>query len=70
MSNEVKDTVKETEQAMQKSIEAMENDFHTMRTGRATSALVERVQVEYYGADVPLLQLAPNLHLAIRYLPL
>ena len=58
MSNEVKDTVKETEQAMQKSIEAMENDFHTMRTGRATSALVERVQVEYYGADVPLLQLA------------
>ena len=58
MSNEVKDTVKETEQAMQKSIEAMENDFHTMRTGRASSALVERVQVEYYGADVPLLQLA------------
>ena len=58
MSNEVKETVRDTEQAMQKSIEAMENDFHTMRTGRASTALVERVQVEYYGADVPLLQLA------------
>ncbi len=58
MSNEVKDTVKETEQAMQKSIEAMENDFHSMRTGRASTALVERVQVEYYGSDVPLMQLA------------
>jgi ribosome recycling factor len=58
MSNEVKEIVRDTEQAMQKSIEAMEHDFQSMRTGRASPALVERIQVEYYGSDVPLLQLA------------
>jgi ribosome recycling factor len=58
MSNEVKETVRDIEQAMQKSIEAMEHDFQSMRTGRASPALVERIQVEYYGSDVPLLQLA------------
>lgn len=57
-SSEVKEIVKETEHAMQKSIEAMEHDFQSMRTGRASPALVERIQVEYYGSDVPLLQLA------------
>lgn len=58
MSNEVKEIVRDIEQAMQKSIEAMEHDFQSMRTGRASPALVERIQVEYYGSDVPLLQLA------------
>ena len=58
MSNEVKEIIKDTEQAMAKSIDAMEHDFQSMRTGRASPALVERIQVEYYGSDVPLLQLA------------
>jgi ribosome recycling factor len=36
----------------------MEQDFHGMRTGRASPALVERLLVEYYGSEVPLQQLA------------
>ena len=43
---------------MQKAIDAMESDFQTMRTGRASPALVERIPVEYYGSEVPILQLA------------
>ncbi len=58
MSDDIKEILKDTERAMQKSIEAMENDFHSMRTGRASPALVEKLPVEYYGADVQLLTLA------------
>src|SRR4029077_5823140 len=38
--------------------EAMERDFQGIRTGRASTALVERIQVEYYGTPTPLNQLA------------
>ncbi|MFN8622611.1 MAG: ribosome recycling factor [Chloroflexota bacterium] len=41
-----------------RAIEAMERDFHTVRTGRASTALVERISVEYYGTSTPLNQLA------------
>jgi ribosome recycling factor len=41
-----------------RAIEAMERDFHTVRTGRASTALVERITVEYYGTSTPLNQLA------------
>src|SRR3954454_9988552 len=43
---------------MARAIEAMERDFHTVRTGRASTSLVERLQVEYYGTQTPLNQLA------------
>src|SRR6185295_16998391 len=36
----------------------MERDFATVRTGRASTSLVERLQVEYYGTLTPLNQLA------------
>ena len=58
MSDEIKGLIKDIEKGMDKSIESMEQDFHGMRTGRASSALVEKLQVEYFGTDVPLLQLA------------
>ena len=58
MSDEIKGLIKDVEKAMEKSIESMEQDFHALRTGRASSALVEKLPVEYYGSDVPLLQLA------------
>jgi ribosome recycling factor len=58
MSDDIKALIRDTDKAMEKSIESMENDFQTIRTGRASSALVERLQVEYYGSDVPLLQVA------------
>ncbi|MFN8022821.1 MAG: ribosome recycling factor [Acidimicrobiales bacterium] len=43
---------------MEKAVEHVQSQFTTVRTGRATPALVERLQVEYYGAHVPLQQLA------------
>ncbi len=46
------------EARMSRAVEAMERDFHAIRTGRASTALVERIQVEYYGTSTPLNQLA------------
>lgn len=43
---------------MSRAVEAMERDFGAVRTGRASTALVERIQVEYYGTSTPLNQLA------------
>jgi ribosome recycling factor len=43
---------------MSRAIDAMERDFGAIRTGRASSALVERLGVEYYGTTTPLNQLA------------
>src|ERR671915_40094 len=43
---------------MSRAIDAMERDFGAIRTGRASTALVERVAVEYYGTSTPLNQLA------------
>ena len=39
-------------------LEALERDFAAIRTGRAATALVERIPVEYYGTQTPLNQLA------------
>ena len=58
MSDEIKGLIKDVEKSMEKSIDSMEQDFHALRTGRASPALVEKLPVEYYGSDVPLLQLA------------
>ena len=57
MSDEIKGLIKDVEKSMEKSIDSMEH-FHALRTGRASPALVEKLPVEYYGSDVPLLQLA------------
>jgi ribosome recycling factor len=46
------------EQKMGRAVEAMDRDFHTVRTGRASTSLVERLQVDYYGTQTPLNQLA------------
>jgi ribosome recycling factor len=46
------------ERKMARAVEAMERDFHGVRTGRASTALVERIQVDYYGTQTPLNQLA------------
>ena len=58
MSDDVKDLVTSTEKDMQKSLEAMENDFHKYRTGRATTGLVDKLPVEYYGTWTQLRELA------------
>ena len=43
---------------MARAVEAMERDFQGIRTGRASTALVERIHVDYYGTSTPLNQLA------------
>lgn len=59
MTNEViKDTIKEAETRMKGALVALEEDLTTIRTGRASPALVERLQVEYYGVPTALMQLA------------
>ena len=46
----------ETEKLMKKSIEKLQSDFSTVRTGRPSPALLESVRVNYYGQLVPLQQ--------------
>jgi ribosome recycling factor len=43
---------------MDKSVEHARNEFNTVRTGRASAALLDRISVEYYGTPTPLKQLA------------
>ncbi len=45
---------KEFEKKMQKSIEAYENELKTIRAGRATPAVLDKITVEYYGSPSPL----------------
>jgi ribosome recycling factor len=52
------ETLPNAERKMQRAVEAMERDFQGLRTGRASTALVERVTVDYYGSQTPLNQLA------------
>jgi ribosome recycling factor len=54
----LKDLYKEAETRMKGAIQALEDDLSGIRTGRASPALVERMQVEYYGVPTPLIQLA------------
>ena len=55
MSSEV---LASTERKMARAVEVMERDFQGIRTGRASTSLVERIHVDYYGASTPLNQLA------------
>jgi ribosome recycling factor len=49
---------KDAEERMEKAIGALKRDLGTLRAGRATPALLDRIQVEYYGAMTPVNQLA------------
>jgi ribosome recycling factor len=50
--------LRETEKRMHTALEALKSDLRTIRTGRASPALLERVMVDYYGQATPLNQLA------------
>ncbi|RKX77313.1 MAG: ribosome recycling factor [Spirochaetes bacterium] len=47
-----------TEQRMKKSVQSLKEDFATIRTGRASSSLFDKIKVNYYGTPTPLNQLA------------
>ena len=49
----LKDEYKVYEDKMKKSVEAVENDFATVRAGRANARVLDRITVEYYGVDTP-----------------
>jgi ribosome recycling factor len=48
----------DTSTRMDKALESLEKDLSRLRTGRASAALVEGIQVEYYGTPTPMTQLA------------
>ena len=54
----IDDVLQEAERKMGQSIEAMRRDISTLRTGRATPALIEDLSVDYYGTPTPLKQIA------------
>lgn len=54
----IADILRETEQRMSKAMDALQSNLGAIRTGRANPALVDRVQVDYYGSSMPLNQLA------------
>ena len=58
MADETKRVITETEKDMQKSLDSMDADFASIRTGRASPHLVDKVVVDYHGTHVPLQQLA------------
>lgn len=48
----------EVDELMQKAVQSTQRAFNTVRTGRASSALLDRIQVEYYGSPMGLKSLA------------
>ena len=54
----IKDILREGAERMQAALDTLEEDFSAIRTGRASPALVERLPVEYYGTNTPMIQLA------------
>jgi ribosome recycling factor len=54
----IDDLIQDATRRMDKSVEAAQNEFSTLRTGRASPALLDRVQIDYYGQQTPLKQLA------------
>jgi ribosome recycling factor len=54
----VQDALRDADSRMIGAVKALEEDLATIRTGRASPALVEKLPVEYYGSPTPLVQLA------------
>ena len=54
----LKDVLKDARERMDKAVESLQADLRSIRTGRASPALVEKLTVDYYGAPTPLNQLA------------
>ncbi len=54
----MEDLIRDAERRMDRSVEATVEEFNTVRTGRASAALLDRIHVDYYGQPTPLKQLA------------
>jgi ribosome recycling factor len=58
MSELIDELLQDAGERMSKSVDATNHEFASVRTGRASPALLDRVHVDYYGASTPLRQLA------------
>jgi ribosome recycling factor len=58
MSELIDELLADARDRMAKSVEATQGEFNSVRTGRASPSLLDRIQVEYYGTPTPLKQLA------------
>jgi len=58
MTTSLPDHIKHARQQMDKTVEAVKREFATVRTGKATTALLDLVRVEAYGNEMPLTQVA------------
>jgi ribosome recycling factor len=58
MNDVLTDFLDEAKARMQRSVDATRNEFATVRTGRASPHLLDRIEVDYYGATTPLRQLS------------
>jgi ribosome recycling factor len=54
----IDELVQDASRRMDKSVEAAAHEFNTVRTGRASAALLDRIKIDYYGTETPLKQLA------------
>lgn len=54
----LKEIASDIENRMNKAVEILKKDYATLRAGRATPALLEKIQVDYYGTPTPINQLA------------
>src|ERR671936_3079251 len=54
----MEDLIQDAVRQMDRSVETIVGEFNSVRTGRASAALLDRIQVEYYGQKTPLKQLA------------
>jgi ribosome recycling factor len=65
----IEDVIAATTTKMDKTITNLAHEFSTIRTGRASAAMLERIQVDYYGTSTPITQLAsvksPEAHLLV-----
>ena len=50
--------IKNTEERMQKTIEALDREYKSIRAGRANVSVLDRIQVDYYGVPTPIQQMA------------
>jgi ribosome recycling factor len=69
VSDMADDIRRDADARMNRAVDALERDMAAIRTGRAATALVERIPVEYYGTQTPLNQLAsisvPEAHMIV-----
>ena len=54
----IEELLDDARERMDKSVDSIRQEFGSVRTGRASPALLDRIQVDYYGAQTPLKQLA------------